>query len=252
MTTWVDNHCHLQMSDDDPDALLARAVDAGVEWIVCPGADADSSEEARELSIRHPDRVRWAAGLHPHDALCWPEERDRITALAAEADAVGEIGLDFYRNLSPREPQLAAFRDQLGLALALGKPAVVHTRDSFAETFEVIEELDAGLSTVLHCWTGGRRWTRRFRELGVTFSFAGPITFAGGDTVRLAATEVPIDRTMVETDTPYLTPPPNRRAPNEPANVVKVGEALAEVWGMPVDEVARLTSATAARVYGRG
>jgi len=252
VTTWVDNHCHLQMSGSDADYLLHRAVAAGVEWIVCPGVDAESSERARDLAARHPGRILWSAGLHPHDASRWPDERDRIADLAGEAAAVGEIGLDFYRNLSPRQPQLIAFREQIELALELGKPAVVHTRDSFADTYEIVEALGAGPSTVLHCWTGGRRWTKRFRELGVTFSFAGPITFAGGDTVRLAATEVPIDRAMVETDTPYLTPPPDRHLPNEPANVVRIGEALAEAWAMPADEVARLTTATAARVYGRG
>jgi TatD DNase family protein len=240
------------MAASDPDAVLRRAVAAGVDWLVCPGTDADGSEAARDLARRHPDRVLWAAGLHPHDAARWQEERDRIAALAAEACAVGEVGLDFYRNLSPRALQMEAFRDQVGLAVALDKPVVVHTRDSFAEVFDIVESSGTGPRTVLHCWTGGRRWTRRFRDLGVTFSFAGPLTFEGGETVRLAATEAPPDRTMVETDTPYLTPPPDRRAPNEPANVVKVGHALAEVWGMPPDEVARLTSATAAGVFGRG
>jgi TatD DNase family protein len=240
------------MADADATVLLERAAAAGVGWLVCPGTDADGSEEARRLAETHPGTVLWAAGLHPHDASRWPDERDRIADLAAEADAVGEVGLDFYRNLSPREPQLGAFRDQVDLAGRLDKPIVVHTRDSFAEVYEIIEEAAAGDRTVLHCWTGGPRWTRRFRELGVTFSFAGPITFPGGDTVRRAAAEVPPERTMVETDTPYLTPPPDRWAPNEPANVVAVGTALAEVWGVDADEVARLTAATAARVFRRG
>jgi TatD DNase family protein len=105
---------------------------------------------------------------------------------------------------------------------------------------------------VLHCWTGGPRWTKRFRELGATFSFAGPITFAGGDTVRFGAAEAPPDQTMVETDTPYLTPPPDRHALNEPANVVAVGTALAAVWGVAVGDVATATTANAQRVFGRG
>ena len=102
---------------------------------------------------------------------------------------------------------------------------------------------------MLHCWTGGPRWTRRFRDLGVTFSFAGPVTFPTGETVRLGAAEAPPERTMVETDTPYLTPPPDRRALNEPANVVKVGAALAEVWGLPAAEVAALTTRRALEVF---
>jgi len=250
--SWVDSHCHLHMADAAADEVLERAAAAGVDWLVCPGTDAGSSEAARRLSREYPDRVLWAAGLHPHDASRWPEERDRIAALAADACAIGEVGLDFYRNLSPRQPQLEAFRDQVALALELDKPVIVHTRDSFAEAYEIIERADAGHQTVLHCWTGGPRWTRRFRELGVVFSFAGPITFPGGDTVRRAAAVAPPERTMVETDTPYLTPPPDRRAPNEPANVVAVGRALAEVWGVEPADVAELTSATAGRVFGRG
>jgi TatD DNase family protein len=128
----------------------------------------------------------------------------------------------------------------------------VHCRDAFAEVYEELESAELGEQAILHCWTGGPRWTRRFRDLGVTFSFAGPITFEGGETVRFGAAEAPPERTMVETDTPYLTPPPNRRDLNEPRNVIAVGSALAAVWGLPVAEVARVTTANAVRVFGVG
>ena len=249
--TWVDSHCHLHLAGADPAESLDRAAEAGVEWVVCPGTDADGTESAARLAGQHPGRVFYAAGLHPHDASRWPEERDRIAELAADAVAIGEIGLDFYRNLSPREEQIAAFTDQLALAADLGKPMIVHCRDAFTDVHDIIEAAGGGPEVILHCWTGGPKWTRRFRDLGVTFSFAGPITFEGGDTVRRAAAEAPSDRTMVETDTPFLTPPPDRRAENQPANVVKVGEALAGVWGLPVDEVAALTTATATRLFRR-
>jgi len=250
VTGWVDTHCHLQMAADDATGLVERAVDAGVEWMVCPGTDAASSRAALELALRFPDRVLAAAGLHPHEASRWSEERDRIEALAAQSAAVGECGLDFYRNLSPREDQVAAFTDQLRLAETLDKPVVVHCRDAFAEVHDALDSIDVGARAVLHCWTGGPKWTKRFAELGVTFSFAGPITFDGGDTVRRGAAVAPRDRVMVETDTPYLTPPPDRRSPNEPANVVAVGKALAGVWGDDVDEVAAATSLAAAAVFG--
>ena len=252
MSTWVDSHCHLHLSDAAPSDLVARAVAAGVEWMVCPGTDAAGSQAALRIAAAHPGRVLAAVGLHPHDASRWPEEGERIAQLARDAVAIGECGLDFYRNLSTREEQIAAFRAQVDLAADLDLPLVVHCRDAFKELHALLEELQAGPRTILHCWTGGPKWTRRFDALGVTFSFAGPITFEKGDTVRLAAAVAPRERTMVETDTPYLTPPPERRAPNEPANVVQVGRALAEVWGVPEDEVAGLTSATAARVFGRG
>ena len=252
MTTWVDSHCHLHLSDADPADLVDRAVAAGVEWMVCPGTDAAGSEAALRVAADHPGVVLATVGLHPHDASRWPEEGDRIAELARDAVAIGECGLDFYRNLSPREDQIAAFRAQVDLARDLDLPLVVHCRDAFKELYEMIEDLGAGPRTVLHCWTGGPRWTRRFDALGVTFSFAGAITFPKGDTVRLAAAAAPRERTMVETDTPYLTPFPDRRAPNEPANVVRVGRALAEIWVLPEEEAARLTSTNAARVFGRG
>ena len=249
MTRWVDAHCHLHLSDDDPAALVSRAVAAGVGWMVNPGTDAASSEESFRLAGRFPGVVLPTAGLHPHEASRWPTEADRIAALAADAAAIGECGLDFYRNLSSPEDQMIAFRDQVRLAERLGKPVIVHCRDAFAEVHDLLEETGCGPRAVLHCWTGGPRWTKRFAALGVTFSFAGPVAFETGDTVRRGAAEAPPDRTMVETDTPYLTPPPNRSAANEPANVVRVGEALAAVWGMAVDVVAALTTATATRVF---
>ena len=157
MITWVDSHCHLHMAAEPPAVLLERAAAAGVSWLVCPGTDAAGSEAARDIARAHPDRVLWAAGLHPHDAARWGDERERIAVLAAEAHAVGEVGLDFYRNLSPRQPQIEAFRDQIRLAREHDKPVVVHTRDSFAEAYEIIEALEAGPRTVMHCWTGGRK-----------------------------------------------------------------------------------------------
>jgi len=249
MATWVDSHCHVFMLDDPP-AAVDRAVDAGIEWMLVPGVDLETSLQARQLAMARPDRVLWATGLHPHEAERWNEEQARISALAVEAAAIGEVGLDYYRNLSPPEAQRVAFRDQVQLASDLDKPVIVHTRDAFADVYEILAEADLGEHAVLHCWTGGPRWTKRFRELGVTFSFAGPITYATGDTVRRAAAEAPPDRTMVETDTPYLTPEPHRSEANRPEWSILNGLALADIWGMSGDDVARLTSATAARVFG--
>ncbi len=252
MSAWVDSHCHLHLCDAEPALLVSRAVDAGVAWMVCLGTDVAGSERSLQLASEFPGVVLAGVGLHPHDASHWPEEGGRIADLARRAVAVGECGLDFYRDLSPRHQQIQAFREQAALAAELDKPLVVHCRDAFTQLYDEVERLGIGPRTVLHCWTGGPRWTKRFSALGVTFSFAGPITYETGDTLRLAAEEAPRDRTMVETDSPYLTPPPDRRAPNEPANVVKVGEALARVWGVEPAEVARLTGATAAGVFRRG
>ncbi len=170
--------------------------------------------------------------------------------MAEGAAAIGECGLDFYRNLSPAADQVMALNAQLDLAGDLDRPVVVHCRDAFAELHEILETSEAGPRTVLHCWTGGPRWTKRFRDLGVVFSFAGPIAFETGDTVRRGAAEAPPERTMVETDTPYLAPPPHRQESNEPARVPLIGKALSEVWGVEPAEVARLSTATALRVFG--
>jgi TatD DNase family protein len=244
---WVDTHCHLQLDGRDPAELLDRAED--IDWVVAPGVDLESSKASRDLALRFPGRVLASSGLHPHDAGLWSEQEAGIVGLAAEAAAIGETGLDFYRNLSSREEQVVSFREQVALATDLGKPVIVHCRDAFAEIFEIIEETGAGPRSVMHCWTGGPRWTKRFLTLGVMFSFAGPVAFDTGDTVRRGAAEVPPERALVETDTPYLAPPPHRGKPNEPAWVALVGAALAGVWGISLDDAAAATSANATRMF---
>jgi TatD DNase family protein len=204
-----------------------------------------------DLAERFPDRVLATTGLHPHDAASWPEQGGAIEAMAPMVSALGETGLDFYRELAPREAQETSFREQIAIALDLDKPVIVHCRDAFADVHRIIEDTGAGPRAILHCWTGGTRWTKRFLDLGVTFSFAGPLAFDTGETIRLGAALVPPGRALVETDTPYLAPPPHRGEQNEPAWVAFVGAALADVWGMTQEEAASVTSTNAARVFGR-
>ncbi|MEZ5176445.1 MAG: TatD family hydrolase [Acidimicrobiia bacterium] len=249
---WVDTHGHLFMIDSPTDAVLGRAIDRGVDWVVCPGVDAASSAASESLARLHPGRVRWSAGLHPHEATRWPQDADTLADLAARADAVGECGLDYYRNLSPVQDQRVAFRAQLRLAGDLGKPIIIHCRDAFADVYDLLDGAQLGARAVLHCWTGGPKWTRRFAALGVTFSYAGPLTYDTAETLRLGAKHAPPARTMLETDSPYLTPEPLRGMPNEPAHVHLTGAVLAEVWGTTVAEVARSTTAVATGVFGHG
>lgn len=250
--TWVDTHGHLFLLEDPVEAVLSRATDRGVAWMVCPGIDETTSRASEALAREHPGMVRWSAGLHPHEASEWPNQEERIVAMADRADAIGECGLDYYRNLSPRQDQITAFTRQLALAAALRKPIIIHCRDAFADVHDMVEQAQLGELAVLHCWTGGPKWTKRFDALGVTFSFAGPITYTTGDTLRLGAAQAPPERTMVETDSPYLTPEPLRGTNNEPANVHLVGAQLARVWGTTVEHVSRLTTTTAERVFGGG
>lgn len=250
MAGWVDTHCHLFLMAEPPDAVIERAVAAGVSWLMCPGIDLESALQARSIASRHPERVRWSAGLHPHQGSQWQEQQGRLSALAVEADAIGECGLDYYRDLSPRDQQRAAFAAQVELATRLAKPLIVHVRDAFADAHEILEHAGLGEGAVMHCWTGGPRWTKRFDDLGVTFSFAGPITYETADAVRRAAAEAPPERTLVETDSPYLTPVPHRGEENRPEWVALNGGALAEVWGVDLDTVAELSARHAAAVFG--
>jgi len=246
---WVDTHCHLQLDGRPPGELLDRA--PHVSWLVAPGVDAVSSRASLALADEFGDRVVATAGLHPHDASSWPEQRTEIESLASRAGAIGETGLDFYRDLSPRDVQEASLRDHIELAEDLDKPLIVHCRDAFSDVHRILSETGAGGRTVLHCWTGGRRWALRFLDLGVTFSFAGPLAFETGETIRRGAEVIPPERVLVETDTPYLAPPPHRGEPNEPAWVALVGEALARVWDAELDDVASITSENAAKVFRR-
>lgn len=246
--TWVDTHCHLQLDGRDPVTLMERATD--VVWMVVPGVDLESSRASMHLASRHPDRLLATAGLHPHDAEHWPVQGDAIAALLGDVAAVGETGLDYYRNLAPREAQIQAFADQIALATTHGLPLIVHCRDAFSDTYEMLGEAELGERAVLHCWTGGTRWTKRFSDIGVTFSFAGPVAFETGETIRIGANHADPTRCLVETDTPYLSPPPYRGEQNEPARVQLVGAALADVWGLAESEVAALTSQHAARIFG--
>ncbi len=218
---------------------------------MAPGVDAASSRASFGLAARYPGKVLPTAGLHPHEASAWPEQSQSIEDLASGAVAIGETGLDYYRELSSREAQRASFREQIAIAVDLGKPVIIHCRDAFSDVYDIVDQTGVGPQSILHCWTGGTRWTRRFLELGVTFSFAGPVAFDTGETIRLGAALVPPDRALVETDTPYLAPPPHRGEPNEPGWVSHVGAALARVWDLSVDEVAERTSANAARVFDR-
>jgi TatD DNase family protein len=245
--TWVDTHCHLQLDERDPAAMLARA--GAVDWVVAPGIDAVSSVASVRLAKQYPGKVLATAGLHPHEASGWSEQSGAITELADSVSAIGETGLDFYRDLSPRADQIDSFRAQIELAAAKDLPVIVHCRDAFRDVHDILEASETGERAILHCWTGGRKWTRRFLDLGVTFSFAGPVAFETGETIRLGAELVPPNRALVETDTPYLAPPPHRGQPNEPAWVSYVGESLAQVWGVSPEEAAAATSANAGRIF---
>jgi TatD DNase family protein len=255
VTGWTDAHCHLQgryLEDGDLAHALARAREAGVDRLVVIGTDAGTSREAHELVVTSVDGIELfsTVGLHPHDAA------SGVTAVAElareRADRVvgiGECGLDYFYEHSPRSDQREVFAAQIGLAHELDLALVVHSRGAWDETFAVLESEGVPARTVIHCFTGGPAEAERCLALGCDLSFSGIVTFKNADDVRAAARLTPLDRMHVETDSPFLAPAPHRGRPNEPAHVAVVGTYLATLLGLEVPTVRERTAANSARLF---
>jgi TatD DNase family protein len=238
----VDSHAHIQMRqfDADRDAVIAAAFAAGVGQIVVPGTDVATS------------RIFAAVGTHPHDASTL--DAAALTALrqlaaAPGVVAIGEIGLDFYRNLSPRAQQEDALIAQIALAREKELPIILHNRESHAELIALLRAHAGGVRGVFHCFIGDQAMARDALDLGFWLSFAGPLTYPRNTELAAVAAWAPLDRVLVETDCPYLTPVPHRGKRNEPRHVALTAARLAELRGIPVEELARATSANAATVF---
>jgi TatD DNase family protein len=258
----VDTHAHLDFSkfDGDRSAVLSRAWAAGLVAIVTIGVDLPSSEQAVALAEAH-DGVYATVGMHPHDAKALDGDvlaRFRELGRHEKVVAVGEIGLDFYRDLSPRDVQRRAFQAQLAWAARLGKPVVIHDRDAHDEIMEVLSgwageqrgsPLEGRLG-VLHTFSGDLAMAERALELGFYLSVAGPVTYPDAGQLREVVHALPLDRLLVETDCPFLAPHPHRGKRNEPAYVRLVAERVAELRGVPLAEVAEATTANARRLFG--
>jgi TatD DNase family protein len=274
---WTDTHCHLQYAADEADELatVERAVAAGVRRMICVGTDAASSARAIGVAVRRTASAGgvevkiWAtAGLHPHDASQGTGELFSLLrrthrvrsgqASGPPADgglpprvvAIGECGLDYHYDYSPRPAQRAVFAAQVALANELGLALVVHTREAWEDTLAVLATEGAPARTVFHCFTGGPEEAKQCLATGAYLSFSGIATFHSAGEVREAVRLCPHDRLLIETDSPYLTPVPHRGRPNEPADVTTVGEAVARELDMSIEEVARLTTANAAAAFG--
>jgi TatD DNase family protein len=251
VTDLVDTHCHLDMLDDVPGAL-ARMRAAGVARCVTIGVDPGSNEASVALARAHPE-VAATVGLHPHDArLRTDEVMERLAALARapEVVGVGEAGLDYHYDNSPREAQRAVFADQVRLAHEVSKALVIHSREAWDDTFAILDEEGVPAWTVFHCFSGGPAEAERALERGAVLSFAGVVTFRNAEDLRAAARLAPLDRIVVETDAPFLAPVPHRGRKNEPAFVVHTAAAIAGIKGVEPDEVARATTANARALFG--
>ena len=250
----IDSHCHL--ADDaflnDLPEVIGRAQAAGLTRALCILAADNPAEGARakELTQMWP-ALRFGIGLHPHQAGQFSGRETEVVPLVRkmiasipEARALGEIGLDYHYEFAPRDVQQKVFRLQIRLARELDLPIVIHTREAEDDTLDILREESGGsVRGVMHCFTGTRRLAEAAIALGMHISIAGIVTFPKGANVREAAARVPDDRLLCETDSPYLAPTPYRGKRNEPAWVVRVGEELAALRGVPVDELSRRTSA---------
>jgi TatD DNase family protein len=251
---WTDDHCHLGWDGDGPvdpvlvDRMVEDARGAGVDRLVTVGTDRARSADAVTAAARHPGVVWATVGLHPHDA------KDGLAGLVdllgeRGVVAMGECGLDYHYDHSPRDVQRRAFADQIGLAHEHDLALVIHTREAWDDTFAVLDADGVPERTVFHCFTGGPAEADACLARGGYLSFSGILTFKTADDVRAAAAACPLDRALVETDSPYLAPVPHRGRPNRPALLPLVGTALATAMGTTVEAVAEATWATASRVY---
>ena len=253
---WTDTHCHLDddryRGDGDGDSrrelggtngVLDRAREAGVSRFINVGCDRDSSLRAIDIANANVDV--WASvGLHPHEAVHGVDSiRDLFDS--PRVVAVGEAGLDYFYDHSPRETQHVAFARQIELANDLDLPLIIPTRDAWDDTFSVLAEVGVPSSVVFHCFTGGPTEARRCLDIGARLSFSGIVTFKTAVDVADAARICPLDRILVETDSPYLAPVPHRGRVNQPSNVAVVGTFIADMRSIAVDEFARITTENA-------
>ena len=251
---FFDSHAHLgdRKFKDDQEVTIQRAREAGVSLILNPGADMESSARAVRLA-QSQEGIYAAVGMHPHDVKDMkPGDLDQLEAWTREPKvmAIGEIGLDYHYNFSPKEDQQYWFKEQLNLAKRLNLPVIIHDREAHGDVFDMIEEAGvASTGCVMHCFSGSVEMAREYVKRGIYISLAGPVTFHNARKTREVAADIPLEWLLIETDCPYLAPVPHRGRRNEPAYVVKVAETIADVKKVPLEEVARHTTANGKRLF---
>jgi TatD DNase family protein len=243
--SWVDSHCHVhdERIPEGTAGAVAAAHEAGVATMITVGCDRTTSEAAIAVASAHPG-VFATVGLHPHEAASGVDSvRDLLDTPGVVA--VGETGLDYYYDHAPRSTQQEAFAAQIQLAHGHGLPLVIHTRDAWDDTFDILAAEGVPARTIFHCFTGGPDEVVRCLDLDAFVSFSGIVTFKGAADVQAAAARCPLDRLLVETDSPYLAPIPHRGAINRPAWVPHVGRFIAELRGVTTERVEASTAAAA-------
>ena len=247
----TDTHCHLYYQDlrNDIPAVLNRAAEQGVNRFICVGTNVQNSRECIDLANTH-ENIYATAGVHPHDAKDTPKDYlDQICDLLKfdKMIAAGEMGLDYYRNISEPEIQNRVFCEQMELAQSMGKPVIFHNRDADVDVLKVLSDF-SNVTGVAHCFSSNLETAKAFLDLGYYISFAGNLTFKNSHLPEVAK-ELPLDRILVETDCPYLSPVPYRGKPNEPGRTRFVAEKLAEIHNVSLDVIAKKTSENATALF---
>ncbi len=250
-----DSHCHLENEgfQNDLPEVMQRMAQAGVRRCVLGGSDLETSRRIVALAKEH-EGVYGAVGVHPHEAKTWTDETEaELEGMLTQPRvvAVGEIGLDYFYDLSPRDQQREVLIKQLALARRMNVPAVFHVRDAHGDMLEVLRERRGELPAgVMHCYSGSVESAKEYLDLGFYLSFAGPVTFKNAHKLQEAARFCPADRLLVETDSPYLTPVPLRGKRNEPAFVQYVAEVVAQLRGVSTEKLADTAARNACRLFG--
>lgn len=250
-----DSHAHIDDSrfDQDRDQIIERAKESGLSYILNPGADLATSVKAVNLAEKY-SMVYGAVGVHPHDVKDMDEDTIEVLRSLCSKEkvvAVGEIGLDYYYDHSPREAQRKWFERQIQLAKEVQLPIIIHDRDAHQEVFDILSRYDAGkLGCVMHCYSGSVELAREYVKRRIYISLAGPVTFKNAKKTHQVAQEIPLEWLLVETDSPYLTPVPHRGKRNEPAYVKLVAETIAEAKGISLEAVAAQTTMNAKKLFG--
>jgi TatD DNase family protein len=244
---WVDTHCHLQLMGDE----INEQDISNLEYFIIPGVDIQSSLKAKEFSNAYSEKSYWSAGLHPHEADLLDNVKNDLQALMMEADLIGETGLDYYRNLSSKENQIKSFEYHIDVSKELNKPLIIHCRDSFSDVYETLIKKDTTNPIILHSWTGGNKWTKKFIDLDVYFSISGIVTYDTAHDLQAAVNKIPKDKILLETDVPYLAPEPFKGKRNNPTYIKHTGVKLAELLGLTPNELSKITISNTNKVMNR-
>ena len=249
---WIDVHAHLNMLEEGIEASIANAKAAGVRKIITIGTEPNDLPLVLDIARKHYPEVYCTLGIHPHEGQIYTEEIGKFIEANVNDPtvvAVGEIGLDYYYDQSPREEQKAAFRAQLEIAKRTGLPVQIHTRDADEDTIEILKEFKGSVKGIIHCFTGTPWLAEQALELGFNISISGVATFKNADSIRETIKNTPIDRLHVETDSPFLAPVPMRGKKNTPAFVVHTAKLVAELKGVTVEELAAQTRLNALKMF---